>query len=120
MLLRLIQGVALLGLTVAIHAAVLGAILHRFQNAVQGHSPLGFIAHSWLLRPIATVTVLAHLTEIAIWAGLYCWKSTSEPRDQFLFQLRNPHAWMVRSVLLRSGQQALADQARRSTAGLAN
>ena len=74
MLLRLIQGVALLGFTVAIHAAVLGAMLHRFQKAIQANTPLGFIAHSWLLTRIAAVTVIAHLAEIAIWAGFYYWK----------------------------------------------
>jgi hypothetical protein len=74
MLLRLIQGIGLLGFTVAIHAAVLGAMLHRFQKHIQNQPPLGFIAHSWLLTRVAGVTVLAHLTEIAIWAGFYYWK----------------------------------------------
>ena len=74
MLLRLIQGIALLGLTVAIHAAVLGAMLHRFQKSIQSGPPPGFIATSWLLTRVAAVTVLAHLTEIAIWAGFYYWK----------------------------------------------
>jgi len=57
MLLRLIQGIALLGFTVAIHAAVLGAMLHRFQKHIQTRPPLGFIAHSWLLTRVAGVTV---------------------------------------------------------------
>ncbi len=74
MLLRLIQGIVLLGFTVAIHAAVLGAMLHRFQKHIQTRPPLGFIAHSWLLTRVAGVTVLAHLTEITIWAGFYYWK----------------------------------------------
>jgi hypothetical protein len=74
MLLRQIQGIALLGLTVAIHAAVLGMMLHRFQKAIQTGPPPGFIATSWLLTRIAAVTVLAHLAEIAIWAGFYYWK----------------------------------------------
>ena len=29
---------------------------------------------SWLLTRIAAITVLAHLLEIAIWAGFYYWK----------------------------------------------
>jgi hypothetical protein len=74
MLLRLIQGVALLGLTVALHAAVLGAMLHRFQKQIQIRPPLGFIDHSWLLTRVAAITVLAHLAEIAIWACFYYWK----------------------------------------------
>jgi hypothetical protein len=74
MLLRLIQGIALLGLTVAIHAAVLGTMLHRFQKAIQTAPSPGFIATSWLLTRVAAVTVLAHLAEIAIWAGFYYWK----------------------------------------------
>jgi hypothetical protein len=74
MLLRLIQGIMLLGFTVAIHAAVLGAMLHKFQKHVQESQSPGFVATSWLLTRIAAVTVLAHLFEIAIWAGFYYWK----------------------------------------------
>jgi hypothetical protein len=44
MLLRLIQGIAPLGLTVAIHAAVPGAMLHRFQQSIQSGPPPAFIA----------------------------------------------------------------------------
>ena len=72
MLLRLIQGIMLLGLTVAIHAAVLGGMLHRFQKFIHESASMGFIATSWLLTRIAAVTVLAHLVEITIWA--YYWK----------------------------------------------
>ncbi|HEU5134551.1 MAG TPA: ion channel [Steroidobacteraceae bacterium] len=71
MMLRLIQGVLLLGLTVAIHAAVLGAMLHGFQKNLEKAMPMGFIRISWLLTRIAAVTVLAHLLEIAVWAGYY-------------------------------------------------
>jgi hypothetical protein len=85
MLLRLFQGVALLGLTVAIHAAVLGAMLHGFQKNVQGHTPLSFIAHSWLLTRIAAVTVLAHLTEITIWAGFYYWQDALPSLETSLY-----------------------------------
>ena len=74
MLLRLIQGIMLLGLTVAIHAAVLGGMLHKFQKHVQASQTLGFVATSFLLTRIAAITVLAHLAEIAIWAGFYYWK----------------------------------------------
>ena len=74
MLLRLLQGIALLGLTVAIHTAVLGAMFVRFQKHIQIQLPIGFIANSWLLTRIAAITVLAHLTEIGIWAGFYYWK----------------------------------------------
>jgi len=74
MLLRLLQGIALLGLTVAIHTAVLGAMFVRFQRHIQFHLPIGFIANSWLLTRIAAITVVAHLIEIAIWAGFYYWK----------------------------------------------
>ena len=71
MLLRLIQGIMLLGLTVAIHAAVLGGMLHRFQKFIHESASMGFIATSWLLTRIAAITVLAHLLEITIWAGFY-------------------------------------------------
>jgi hypothetical protein len=64
----------LLGFTVAIHAAVLGAMLHRFQKYIQDAPPLSFFAHSWLLTRIAAITVLAHLLEITIWAAFYYWK----------------------------------------------
>ena len=74
MLLALIQGIALLGLTVAIHTAVLGAMFVSFQKHIQIQLPIGFIANSWLLTRIAAITVLAHLVEICIWAGFYYWK----------------------------------------------
>ena len=74
MLMKLLQGISLLGLTVAIHAAVLGTMLHRFQKTFQDSPPLGFIAHSWVLTRIAAVTVLAHLIEIALWAAFYYWQ----------------------------------------------
>ena len=71
MLFRLIQGVLLLGVTVAIHAAILGWMLHRFQQKIGTAMTLGFVGISWLLTRIAAVTVLAHLFEIAIWAVYY-------------------------------------------------
>ena len=71
MLLRLLQGVLLLGLTVAIHAAILGWMLHRFQKNVAHAANLGFAGISWLLTRIAAITVIAHLLEITIWAVYY-------------------------------------------------
>jgi len=71
MLLRLLQGVFLLGVTVAIHAAILGWMLHRFQKNVTHAATMGFTAISWLLTRIAAVTVIAHLLEITIWAVYY-------------------------------------------------
>ena len=146
MLLRLIQGIALLGLTVAIHAAVLGAMFARFQKHIQIQPPLGFIANSWLLTRVAAITVLAHLVEIAIWAGFYYWKEAlPDFETSFYFSSvtyatigygdivlsqpwrmhrrdgrthRNPHVRMVRRVLLRGGQQALRSQASRPGEGL--
>jgi len=79
MLLGLIQGIALLGLTVAIHTAVLGGMFVRFQRHIQFHLPIGFIANSWLLTRIAAITVLAPLVEICIWAEFYyCKESLSD------------------------------------------
>lgn len=74
MLIRLLQGGTLLALTVAIHAAVLSAMLNRLRERGRGDVPLGFWAYSWLLARIAGVTVLAHLLEIALWAGFYAWQ----------------------------------------------
>jgi len=71
MLLRLLQGILLLGLTVAIHAAVLGGMLHQFQKNIRKALTMGFVGISWLLTRIAAITVLAHLIEIAVWAGYY-------------------------------------------------
>lgn len=71
MLLRLLQGILLLGLTVAIHAAVLGGMLHQFQKHIQKAPTMGFFGISWLLTRIAAITVVAHLVEIAVWAGYY-------------------------------------------------
>ena len=74
MLIRLLQGSMLLALTVAIHTVVLSAMLSRINKRHRDNVPLSFAAYSWLLARIATVTVLAHLLEIALWAGYYAWK----------------------------------------------
>lgn len=74
MLIRLLQGSTLLVLTVALHAAVLSTMLIRLRERDRGNVPLGFWTYSWLLARIAGVTVLAHLLEIALWAGFYVWK----------------------------------------------
>lgn len=74
MLIRLLQGSTLLALTVAIHAAVLSAMLNRINESYRDNVPLSFWTYSWLLARIATGTVLAHLLEIALWAGFYVWK----------------------------------------------
>jgi len=71
MIFRLIQGILLLGVTVAIHAAILGWMLHRFQKKVANATTMGFTGISWLLTRIAAVTVVAHLLEITIWAVYY-------------------------------------------------
>jgi hypothetical protein len=73
MLIRLLQGVLMLGVTVAIHAAVLGWMLHRFQKSVASAATLGFTGLSLLLTRIASITVIAHLLEITIWALWYRW-----------------------------------------------
>jgi voltage-gated potassium channel Kch len=49
-------------------------MLHQFQKHIQESQSPGFVATSWLLTRIAAITVLAHLFEIAIWAGFYYWK----------------------------------------------
>lgn len=74
MLIRLVQGSMLLALTVAIHAAVLSAMLNRINERYRENVPLSFWTYSWLLVRIAAGTVLAHLLEIALWAGFYVWK----------------------------------------------
>jgi hypothetical protein len=71
MLIRLLQGILLLGLTVAIHAAVLGWMLHRFRHNLASATSTGFVGITWLLTRIAAITVLAHLVEISIWAFYY-------------------------------------------------
>ena len=45
-----------------------------FRNIFRTSQSLGFVATSFLLTRIAAITVLAHLLEIAIWAGFYYWK----------------------------------------------
>ena len=73
MLMRVIQGLLLLALTVTLHAFVLGALLKHVRQALAG-LPARFGSHSWLLIRVAAVTVLAHLAEIALWAGFFVWK----------------------------------------------
>jgi hypothetical protein len=70
---RVIQGLLLLALTVTIHAFVLGALLKHVQKSMAG-LPAGFVHQSRLLIRVAAVTVLAHLAEIALWAGFFVWK----------------------------------------------
>jgi voltage-gated potassium channel Kch len=64
----------LLALTVAIHAAVLSALLRRLNRGYRDNVSLNFSGYLWLLMRLAAVIVLAHLFEIALWAGYYSWK----------------------------------------------
>ena len=73
MLMRVIQGFLLLALTVVTHAFVLGALLKHVQKSLVG-LPARFAPQSRLLIRVAAVTVLAHLAEIALWAGFFVWK----------------------------------------------
>lgn len=73
MLLRLLQGVLLLALTVTIHGFVLSTLFSRLQTYLS-RAPLRFPAYTWLLVRVAAVTVVAHLAEIALWAGFFVWK----------------------------------------------
>ena len=73
MLMRIIQGLVLLALTVAMHAFVLGALLRHVEKSLVA-LPTSFAAQSRLLILVAAVTVLAHLAEIALWAGFFVWK----------------------------------------------
>jgi hypothetical protein len=72
-LIRVTQGLLLLALTVAMHAFVLGALLKHVQKNL-AVLPAGFASQSRLLIRVAAVTVLAHLAEIALWAGFFVWK----------------------------------------------
>ena len=74
MLIRVLQGSMLLALTVTIHAVVLSAMLSRLSKRYGDNVPLAFSTYSWVLVRVAAVTVLAHLLEIALWAGYYSWK----------------------------------------------
>jgi Ion channel len=74
MLIRLFQGGLLLALTVAIHAVMLSAMLNRLNKRYPDGTGLSFPGYSWLLMRIAALTVLAHLLEIALWAGFYAWR----------------------------------------------
>ena len=73
MLIRLLQGVGLLALTVTVHTLVLGAILARTQRRLD-KLRASFIAYSRLLAQIAAVMILAHLVEIAFWALFFVWQ----------------------------------------------
>jgi voltage-gated potassium channel len=73
MLIRVIQGLLLLALTVAMHAFVLGSLLKHVQESLAA-LPTRFGSQSRLLIRVAAVTVLAHLAEIALWAAFFVWK----------------------------------------------
>lgn len=75
MLIRLVQGLALLALTVMFHAFVLSMLLARVQKiSDKALQAAHFASYSWLLVRIAAITLLAHLVEIALWAAFYVWK----------------------------------------------
>ncbi len=75
MLMRLLQGLVLLALTVTFHAFVLSMLVARVQKISEKTLRAArFTTYSRVLVQVAAVTLLAHLAEIALWAGFYVWK----------------------------------------------
>jgi hypothetical protein len=73
MLIRLLQSVFLLAVTVTFHTLVLSLLLRHAERYVETVR-LTFVTYAWLLVRISALTVLAHLIEVALWAAFYVWK----------------------------------------------
>jgi hypothetical protein len=71
MLIRLLQGGALLTLTVMVHAVLFTGMIEYLRKRHRDGVSLSIIAYAWLLARVAMATVLAHLLEIGLWAAFY-------------------------------------------------
>jgi len=72
MLTRLLWGLALMALSVTIHAGGVTAALRRLRRRPEP-AP-GFWRVTWLFIVVAAWVILLHLMEIWAWAALYVWK----------------------------------------------
>ncbi len=73
MIAKLLIASALVAITVVIHAAGLGALLHRLvRSPVQ--SDVRFWSITWVLIRVAWWLILIHLFEIALWALFFWWQ----------------------------------------------
>ena len=73
MLVRLLQSLLLLAVTVAFHTLVLSLLLRHAERYVEAVR-LTFATYAWLLVRISSVAVLAHLIEVVLWAVFYVWQ----------------------------------------------
>lgn len=83
MISKLLAAMALMALSVAIHAAGVTSALRwtRRQRPAEGFWPW-----TWLFVCIAGWTVLLHLAEISVWAVLYAWRgAVADLQSAFYF-----------------------------------
>jgi Ion channel len=73
MLIRLLQSLFLLAITVAFHTMTLSLLLRHAERYVE-EVRLTFATYAWLLVRISALAVLAHLIEVTLWAAFYVWK----------------------------------------------
>lgn len=75
MLMRLLQGLVLLAITVTFHAFVLSMLVARVQKISDTMLRAAhFTTYAFVLVRVAAVTLLAHLVEIALWGAFFYWK----------------------------------------------
>lgn len=67
------HALALLALCVVIHALAIGLMM-RWLGRTSANRARGYWGATWMLIGIAWRLVLAHLLEVACWAGFYWWK----------------------------------------------
>jgi len=72
MLSHLLWALALMALSVTIHAGGVTAALRRLRRRPE--MPAGFWRVTWLFIAVAAWMILLHLVEICAWAGLYVWQ----------------------------------------------
>ena len=86
MLWQLLWALALMALSVTIHAGGVTAALRRLRRRPE--TTPGFWRVTWLFIVVAAWMILLHLMEIGAWAALYVWKGAmSDMVSAFYFSM---------------------------------
>lgn len=72
MFVQLFEGAVLIAVTVAIHGGVMGWVIWQLQQ--KPAAPRSLWGKYLVLTRVAVWCVLAHLTEIMVWAAFYVWR----------------------------------------------
>jgi len=79
MIMELIEGAALVAITVFVHAVALTWVLWRMRYWLRSE---GTLLHDWIVFVrVAVACVFVHLIEIGIWAAYFFWEATISSLD---------------------------------------